>query len=353
MQRNGGRREVPERDQVRRRTLTVADELTCPLIARERLTYRIREFEAEIALRKANQAIGGNLYGTESTGYVSVTQIKISTAASEPIPRPLSHLSRKDSLSSIAPSTHLDTTSALPSNFLSLNRPRQSDVSDISMRSAGTSLNNSTSSTTSATNRSALSSANDQNDYSGMVIDDENENDEEASLWRTFDGVDVSETAATGHIHCLVDPTPLRSIENVSGPAFIPARPHTPPPPAGRIIVPDTPPLARGSPSYIDIPSSPERSSPRRRSPRKLQKEKAKAIDLDEDPAPRHARPSTADEEKRKLAQLKKSPYYAEALKVLKQRFRLPSFRMNQLEAVLATLGGRDTFVLMPTGGLV
>lgn len=220
------------------------------------------------------------------------------------------------------------------------------------MRSAETSLNNSTSSTTSATNRSA-SSANDQNDYSGMVIDDENENDEEASLWRTFDDVGVSETATTSRNRCLVDPLPLRSIENVSGPAPIPTRPHTPPPPASRIIVPDTPPLARGSPSYIDIPSSPERSSPRRRSPRKLQKGKAKGIDLGEDPPPRHADPSTVEEERRKLAQLKKSPYYAEALKVLKQRFRLPSFRMNQLEAILATLGGRDTFVLMPTGGSV
>jgi hypothetical protein len=45
------------------------------------------------------------------------------------------------------------------------------------------------------------------------------------------------------------------------------------------------------------------------------------------------------------------APYYAEAMHVLKNTFRLSSFRQNQLEAINATLDGKDVFVLMPTGG--
>ncbi|KAG1832810.1 P-loop containing nucleoside triphosphate hydrolase protein [Suillus variegatus] len=45
------------------------------------------------------------------------------------------------------------------------------------------------------------------------------------------------------------------------------------------------------------------------------------------------------------------TPYYAEAVSVLKSVFGLTSFRQNQLEAINATLDGKDVFVLMPTGG--
>ena len=45
------------------------------------------------------------------------------------------------------------------------------------------------------------------------------------------------------------------------------------------------------------------------------------------------------------------TPYYREAIHVLKNTFRLSSFRHNQLEAINATLDGKDVFVLMPTGG--
>ncbi|EEU34847.1 uncharacterized protein NECHADRAFT_88354 [Fusarium vanettenii 77-13-4] len=48
---------------------------------------------------------------------------------------------------------------------------------------------------------------------------------------------------------------------------------------------------------------------------------------------------------------LMKHPWSPEVQRMLKDRFRMKRFRHNQLEAINATLGGKDAFVLMPTGG--
>ncbi|KAF4339557.1 hypothetical protein FBEOM_6528, partial [Fusarium beomiforme] len=50
-------------------------------------------------------------------------------------------------------------------------------------------------------------------------------------------------------------------------------------------------------------------------------------------------------------AELTKHTWSPEVERMLKDRFRMKGFRHNQLEAINATLGGKDAFVLMPTGG--
>ncbi|KAI7758839.1 hypothetical protein LZL87_013822 [Fusarium oxysporum] len=49
--------------------------------------------------------------------------------------------------------------------------------------------------------------------------------------------------------------------------------------------------------------------------------------------------------------ELMKHPWSSEVQRMLKDRFRIKGFRHNQLEAINATLGGKDAFVLMLTGG--
>jgi len=49
--------------------------------------------------------------------------------------------------------------------------------------------------------------------------------------------------------------------------------------------------------------------------------------------------------------ELMRHPWSQDVRRALKDRFRMSGFRHNQLEAINATLDGKDAFVLMPTGG--
>lgn len=45
------------------------------------------------------------------------------------------------------------------------------------------------------------------------------------------------------------------------------------------------------------------------------------------------------------------SSHYKEVISILKNTFKLSTFRTNQLECIVATLDGKDVFYLAPTGG--
>ena len=87
--------------------------------------------------------------------------------------------------------------------------------------------------------------------------------------------------------------------------------------------------------------------------PRKAQPQMSASIP---DPETRRQTPSSVGKTmyshvEQETAAAKKMPWYKDVKKVLRERFKLTGFRHHQLDAINATLDGKDAFVLMPTGG--